>query len=80
VAQPTNKEIELGLARTGKLVISGTLILMFDDPRRNRIRALLVPAFIRLLGNANWWMPAWTHTALRIRQTTPAVTVASENV
>jgi hypothetical protein len=21
---------------------------------------------MRLLGNANWWMPTWTRTALRI--------------
>ena len=31
------------------------------------IRALLVPALMRLLGNCNWWMPAWTRTALGIR-------------
>ena len=23
------------------------------------IRALLVPALMRLFGNANWWAPAW---------------------
>ena len=32
------------------------------------IRALLVPALMRLLGNANWWMPNWTRAALRIRE------------
>jgi len=31
------------------------------------IRALLVPALMRLLGDANWWMPTWTCAALRIR-------------
>jgi putative drug exporter of the RND superfamily len=31
------------------------------------IRALLVPALMRLLGRANWWMPTWTRAALRIR-------------
>ena len=29
------------------------------------IRALLVPAILRLLGRANWWMPTWTRAALR---------------
>jgi RND superfamily putative drug exporter len=32
------------------------------------IRALLVPALMRLLGEANWWMPTWTRAALRIRE------------
>ena len=72
--------IELGLARTGKLVTSGALILMFaflvlsSGPGfENKelaiglaagiifdatvIRALLVPALMQLLGDANWWMP-----------------------
>src|SRR5213592_3822911 len=31
------------------------------------IRALLVPALMRLLGNANWWMPDWTRRVLFIR-------------
>jgi RND superfamily putative drug exporter len=30
------------------------------------IRALLVPALMRLMGNANWWMPNWTRVALRL--------------
>ena len=30
------------------------------------IRALLVPALMRLMGEANWWMPNWTRTALRL--------------
>ena len=76
----TDKAIELGLARTGKLVTSGALILMFaflvlsTSPGyevkplaiglaagiifdATVIRALLVPALMRLLGDANWWMP-----------------------
>ena len=87
----THKAIELGLARTGKLVTSAALILMvaflllstspgyeskefaialaggiiFDA---TVIRALLVPALMRLLGNANWWMPSWTHTILLLRR------------
>ncbi|MDX6479880.1 MAG: putative drug exporter of the superfamily [Gaiellaceae bacterium] len=94
----TDKAIELGLARTGKLVTSGALILamaflvlsstpgyevkslaiglaagiIFDA---TVIRALLVPALMKLLGNANWWMPEWLGTVLRIadREPTPKV-------
>jgi putative drug exporter of the RND superfamily len=85
----TDKAIELGLARTGKLVTSGALILMFaflvlsTSPGyevkplaigiaagiifdATVIRALLVPALMRLLGDANWWMPRWTSVVLRI--------------
>jgi RND superfamily putative drug exporter len=85
----TDRAIELGLARTGKLVTSGALILMFaflvlsTTPGyeikqlaiglaagiildATVIRALLVPASMRLLGDANWWMPSWTRVALRI--------------
>ena len=81
----TNKAIELGLARTGKLVTSAALILMFaflvlsTSPGfeikslaiglaagiifdATVIRALLVPALMRLLGDANWWLPAWMAT------------------
>jgi RND superfamily putative drug exporter len=85
----TEKAIELGLARTGKLVTSAALILMFaflvlsSSPGfeikefaiglaagiifdATVIRALLVPALMRLLGPANWWMPHWTKKALLI--------------
>jgi len=85
----TNRAIELGLARTGKLVTSAALILMFaflvlsSSPGfeikefaiglaagiifdATVIRALLVPALMRLLGRANWWMPHWTRKALFI--------------
>ena len=87
----TEQAIELGLARTGKLVTSAALILMFaflvlsSSPGfeikefaiglaagiifdATVIRALLVPALMRLLGSANWWMPDWTKTLLFIRQ------------
>ena len=89
----TDRAVELGLARTGKLVTSGALILMFaflvlsSSPGfeikefaiglaagvifdATVIRALLVPALMRLLGNANWWMPHWTRQVLRIRELT----------
>jgi RND superfamily putative drug exporter len=90
----TSKAIELGLARTGKLVTSGALILalaflvlsstpgyeikslamglaagiIFDA---TVIRAFLVPALMKLLGNANWWMPEWLGTVLRVQQPKP---------
>ena len=85
----TPRAIELGLARTGKLVTSAALILMFaflvlsSSPGfeikefaiglaagiifdATVIRALLVPALMTLLGNANWWLPHWTRRALFI--------------
>ncbi|MGH2896913.1 MAG: MMPL family transporter, partial [Solirubrobacteraceae bacterium] len=98
----TNKAIELGLARTGKLVTSGALILMFaflvlsTSPGyevkplaiglaagiildATVIRALLVPALMRLLGDANWWMPNWTRVALRIPRREPVPPIAAES-
>jgi RND superfamily putative drug exporter len=85
----TSKAIELGLARTGKLVTSAALVLMFaflvlsSTPGyeikslaiglaagiifdATVIRALLVPALMRLMGNANWWLPKWVAVVLRI--------------
>jgi RND superfamily putative drug exporter len=85
----TERAIELGLARTGKLVTSAALILMFaflvlsSSPGfeikefaiglaagiifdATVIRALLVPALMKLLGNANWWMPDWAKRVLFI--------------
>ncbi len=35
------------------------------------IRALLVPALMKLLGDANWWMPKWTGIVLRIPHPKP---------
>jgi RND superfamily putative drug exporter len=90
----THKAIELGLARTGKLVTSAAFILMFaflllsTSPGYESkefaialaggiifdatvIRALLVPALMRLLGNANWWMPSWTRTILLLLRRPP---------
>ena len=99
----TNRAIELGLARTGKLVTSAALILMFaflvlsSSPGfeikefaiglaagiifdATVIRALLVPALMRLLGQANWWMPRWTRSALLIRHREPVPETATETV
>jgi RND superfamily putative drug exporter len=99
----TEKAIELGLARTGKLVTSAALILMFaflvlsSGPGfeikefaiglaagiifdATVIRALLVPALMRLLGPANWWMPQWTQSLLFIREPEPTQEIAAENV
>ena len=92
----TDKAIELGLARTGKLVTSAALVLMFaflvlsTTPGfeiksiaiglaagiifdATVIRALLVPSLMKLLGNANWWMPRWAATLLRVPQPEPLV-------
>ncbi len=97
----TDKAIELGLARTGKLVTSGALILMFaflvlsTSPGyeikplaiglaagiildATVIRALLVPALMRLLGDANWWMPKWTSIVLRVPHAKPTPKLAAE--
>ena len=98
----TNRAIELGLARTGKLVTSAALILMFaflvlsSSPGfeikefaiglaagiifdATVIRALLVPALMRLLGRANWWMPHWTRKALFIPGREPLPEPATDN-
>src|SRR5207237_3861834 len=76
----TRHAVALGLARTGKLVTSAALILMFAffvlssspgvDIKQfgiglaagiifdaTVIRALLVPALMRLMGDWNWWLP-----------------------
>jgi RND superfamily putative drug exporter len=45
------KELAIGLA--AGIIVDATVI-----------RALLVPALMRLLGPANWWMPRWTRSAL----------------
>ena len=99
----TSKAIELGLARTGKLVTSGALVLMcaflvlstgpgflikelaiglaagiiFDA---TVVRALLVPALMRLLGDANWWLPAWAHRPLLIRAPEELPQAATESI
>ena len=85
----TNSAIALGLARTGKLVTSAALVLMFaffvlsSSPGTDIkqfgiglaagiifdatvIRALLVPALMRLMGSWNWWLPAFAARALRV--------------
>jgi RND superfamily putative drug exporter len=93
----TDRAIELGLGRTGKLVTSGALILMFaflvlsTSPGyevkplaigiaagiifdATVIRALLVPALMRLLGDANWWTPRWLDRLLpKVPASGPAV-------
>ncbi|MBV8479681.1 MAG: MMPL family transporter [Actinobacteria bacterium] len=86
----TPKAIALGLARTGKLVTSAALILMFaffvlsmspgTDIKQfgiglaagiifdaTVIRALLVPAIMRLMGSWNWWLPTSFARVLRVR-------------
>ena len=87
----TPAAVSLGLARTGKLVTSAALVLMFaffvlslspgTDIKQfgiglaagiifdaTVIRALLVPAIMRLMGRWNWWLP---HRAARILRVQP---------
>ncbi len=82
--------VSLGLARTGKLVTSAALVLMFAffvlssspgvDIKQfgiglaagiifdaTVIRALLVPAIMRLLGGWNWWLPPFAARVLFVR-------------
>ncbi|MDP8911453.1 MAG: MMPL family transporter [Actinomycetota bacterium] len=84
----TAQAVSLGLARTGKLVTSAALVLMFaffvlstspgTDIKQfgiglaagiifdaTVIRALLVPALMRLMGRWNWWLPPAAAKALR---------------
>jgi RND superfamily putative drug exporter len=86
----TRHAISLGLARTGKLVTSAALILMFAffvlssspgvDIKQfgiglaagiifdaTVIRALLVPALMRMLGRWNWWLPKGLARVLFVR-------------
>jgi RND superfamily putative drug exporter len=87
----TPHAIALGLARTGKLVTSAALVLMFaffvlsSSPGLDIkqfgiglaagiifdatvIRALLVPALMRLLGQWNWWLPPSAARVLFVRR------------
>jgi RND superfamily putative drug exporter len=43
------------------------------------IRALLVPALMKLLGDANWWIPGRTRTVLRLPDREPAPQIAAES-
>jgi RND superfamily putative drug exporter len=86
----TASAVSLGLARTGKLVTSAALVLMFaffvlstspgTDIKQfgiglaagiifdaTVIRALLVPAIMRLMGRWNWWLPSVAAKAVRTR-------------
>jgi RND superfamily putative drug exporter len=90
----TVRAVSLGLARTGKLVTSAALVLMFaffvlsSSPGTDIkqfgiglaagiifdatvIRALLVPAIMRLLGRWNWWLPDAAARVLFVRRATP---------
>lgn len=89
----TEQAIALGLARTGKLVTSAALVLMFAffvlstgpgvDIKQfgiglaagiildaTLIRALLVPAIMRLAGSWNWWLPERIGKVLLVRPRT----------
>jgi len=86
----TRAAVALGLARTGKLVTSAALVLMFaffvlstspgTDVKQfgiglaagiivdaTVIRALLVPAIMRIMGRWNWWLPDGAARILRVQ-------------
>ena len=86
----TERAVALGLARTGKLVTSAALVLMFafivlsSSPGTDIkqfgiglaagiildatvIRAMLVPAIVRIMGRWNWWLPERAARVLRVR-------------
>ncbi len=90
----TRRAVSHGLARTGKLVTSAALVLMFAffvlstgpgvDIKQfgiglaagiifdaTVIRALLVPAIMRLLGRWNWWLPRPAARLLFTRESRP---------
>jgi RND superfamily putative drug exporter len=98
----TVQAVSLGLARTGKLVTSAALVLMFaffvlsSSPGTDIkqfgiglaagiifdatvIRALLVPALMRLLGSWNWWLPARAARVLLVRRSGPEAAAAPES-
>jgi RND superfamily putative drug exporter len=98
----TRAAITLGLARTGKLVTSAALVLMFaffvlstspgTDIKQfgiglaagiifdaTVIRALLVPAIMRLAGRWNWWLPERARRVLLVPAPRPeAATSATD--
>ncbi len=97
----TSHAVALGLARTGKLVTSAALVLMFaffvlsSSPGLDIkqfgiglaagiifdatvIRALLVPALMRLMGRWNWWLPEGAAKVLRVRPREPTPEPAAE--
>jgi len=43
------------------------------------IRALLVPAVMCLLGDANWWVPKWPRNIPRVPRRKPVADVAPES-
>ena len=90
----TRQAVALGLARTGKLVTSAALVLMFAffvlstgpgvDIKQfgiglaagiifdaTVIRALLVPAIMRIAGDWNWWFPKPVQKALFLAGRSP---------
>jgi RND superfamily putative drug exporter len=52
---PTVKQFGVGLSVA--IAVDATIV-----------RCLLVPAVMAMMGDANWWMPRWTRSALRLPQ------------
>jgi RND superfamily putative drug exporter len=87
----TSEAIRTGIARTGKLVTSAALVLVFaffalstgpgPDIKQfgiglaagvlidaTLIRSVLVPSFMKVLGEANWWFPPAVAKILFVKQ------------
>ncbi len=61
------KALAIGLA--GGIIFDATVI-----------RALLLPALMKLLGDANWWMPEWAGLILRVPRREPTAEIAAPPV
>jgi hypothetical protein len=55
-----------------------TLILLTRARRHGHRCPDRVPALMKLLGDANWWMPRWTGIVLRIPRRKPEPEIAVE--
>ncbi|WHM41081.1 MMPL family transporter [Streptomyces sp. BPTC-684] len=58
---------ELAVGAVTAVIVDATLV-----------RALLVPALMRLLGSANWWAPSWIREGMPVRHGAPARKAAPE--
>ena len=75
----SNEEaVAAGLERTGRIVTAAAIVMVAANPENaatitiaifldaTLIRAVLVPALMRVFGRWNWWLPAWLARALRV--------------
>jgi putative drug exporter of the RND superfamily len=52
--------VAFGLARVVTIKATGIGMAVAVLADATLVRALVVPALMRLLGRANWWAPRWT--------------------